>query len=453
MAFDGKVLWVADNRQKTIMGYNFDEKMPVRPKAMTITAVRDLAFWYPLLVTAYPGYLAFINPVNADVVERVQLPTIQDPVGIAVDKDLAYIADRNSGRIHRFHLKDRNFLGTFPLMVPRPRGMTFARGFLWIIDKEQRVYKVSVETGEILSFIPLPPDSYGLAFVGGTLYVSRPGEALSVDYIETENYVAALEKKYELRALLKLNLPWPKEQQEKEIKLSMRFVSLPQLVRQRLQRVDIRPHHFRLQRLENGEAVVQLNAKTAYSENPYRLTAQLSLYDFTHFFHSLNIKKYFEERELPEPVRDYLEREALKKLEKSLAQNLREIKKELDGRHPIYILPKLKDYGFKSLEEEILAMRYLGIPARKALFWDSHEKKAKLYLQIYVAPVGWVTRTELYNPERPKEFPVSRTHIELFYPESLVIDPIPKNEKGEALPWQAEDLVVFQSIELAERDD
>lgn len=453
LAFDGKILWVADSRQKSLMGYDFDEKNYIRPKPITITAIRDLSFYYPHLITVYPNYLAFINPINGDVVERQQLTGLEDPVSVAVHQDIAYIAERKTQKIYRYNLKERVFLGTIPLFVNMPRGMTFFRGFLWLVDKENRVNKISPETGEILSYIPVVKDSYGVSFIAGSLYVSRPFEVVTVDYIETENFVASAEKKYEFRGLLQFVLPWPKEQMSKELKLNLRFSLLPNIVRQRIQKLQIHPAHFRLQRTEIGEHKVQINFKNEYSENPYRISGQVSLYNITYFFNSANMKLYFKETEIPEAARFYLEKESFRTYQNLLKENLRQIKKEFDGRHPIIILPKLSEFGFKSLPEEILALRHLGIPARSAVFWDRAAKKTKVYLQLYIPPMGWVTRSELYNPERPREFPLSHDHFELFYPESLSLEPLPRNEKGEVLPFSWEKIVEWQSLELAERSD
>ncbi len=452
MAFDGKILWVADSRLKTIAGYDFDEKSFIRPKPISISSLRDLAFWYPYLVTAYPGTIALLNPLNGDVVERISVSILRDPVSIATNGDIAFILDRNDNRIYRYNLKEKNLYGGISLSASNPRGMTWFKGNLWLADKQGRAHKINPENGEIVGFIPLPPDSFGISFIGGTLYVSRPNEVRTIDYIETDNYVAASQKEFDLRGKIVFHLPWPEIQRQRESRLEISFESLPFNARQRHQRLKADPTDFRFQRQEEGESFSLKDFKSGSGATQYRLSGVVSLFDLTHIFHSENIKQYHRKMQLPESVLRFISRENFNKdFVSKMKPAVKKLKNENEGRHPTSILPLLKNYDFVSLSEEIFALRSLGIPAREAVFFDMRQRKEQRFLQVYIQPVGWVTRGEAYSVERPREFPVGNYLLELYYPETVQVNPPPRDEQNKLLPIP-QNILSFEDLELAERE-
>ena len=191
LAHDGQILWIGDAQTRELTGYDVAQKKKLATRMLSFD-IRDLAYWAPNIVTVAPNYVLVINPINGDLVDKIPLKGITDPVAIALDMHQAYIYNRADKKIHRVHLVDRLQFGSFtPEITADVRSLTFYKGFLWAIAKDGKAYKISPADGAQISFLPLPDSSYGIAFVDGGMYVARPGQVRSVDFIETENYVAA----------------------------------------------------------------------------------------------------------------------------------------------------------------------------------------------------------------------------------------------------------------------
>ena len=196
LAHDGQILWISDAQTRQLTGYDVGQKKRLATRTLAYD-VRDLAFWAPNLVTVAPNYVLVINPINGDLVDKIPLKGIADPVAIALDMHQAYIYNREDKKIYRVHLVDRMQFGSFtPEISSDIRSMTFYKGFLWAVAKDGKAYKISPSDGGQVSFLPLPEGCYGISFVDGGMYVARPGQVRSVDFIETESYVAAARRNF-----------------------------------------------------------------------------------------------------------------------------------------------------------------------------------------------------------------------------------------------------------------
>lgn len=445
LAHDGAILWIADAGRRELTGYDFAQKKKIAPRQLSYD-VRDIAYWSPHLVTVVPNYVYVINPINGDLVDKIPLKGITDPVAIALDMHQAYIYDRADKKIHRVHLVDRLQFGTFsPDIATDIRSMTFYKGFLWAIAKDGKAYKLSPTDGSQVSFLPLPQGCYGIAFVDGGMYVARPGQVRSIDFIETENYVAAAKRNFTLTGDIDLLLPWSDEDRARELKMQFRYSLLPVTAHQRISGLRAEPF-TKFGRWEDGShnSEVLLEQKSAERKRTHKLQFQATLYNLTHIFNAALIKLYFKNPELPESVRPYLDNLPLAAAEQSAIESFRkEWLSKNEGKHPIYAISHIKRLEQFNDDTRCGALRSLGVPCRRMRFYDLDQNKVLNYLQVYLQPTGWVTITSQYDATKPKEFPVANNELEFFSPDDVKTMPRPRGTQGPGL-----DLLQFRNVRV-----
>ncbi len=450
LAHDGQILWISDAATRQLTGYDVAQKKRLATRTLAFD-IRDLAFWAPNLVTVAPNYVFVINPINGDLVDRIPLKGIADPVAIALDMHQAYIYNREDKKIYRVHLVDRMQFGSFtPEISSDIRSMTFYKGFLWAVAKDGKAYKISAADGSQVSFLPLPEGCYGVSFVDGGMYVARPGQVRSVDFIETESYVAAARRSFTLAAELKIELPWSEEERAREARLQMKYSLLPVTAHQRI--AGLRSDPFtRFGRWEDGShtAELQLEPKSSEKRRTYRLQFQATLYNLTHIFNAQLVKQYFRSPELPESVRTHLDALPLDSGRTAAIDAFRKswLTKN-DGKHPIYALAALKaDKAMDDLSR-CAASRALGVPCRRMVFLDLDSKKTMTWLQVYLQPTGWVTISDKYDPAKPREFPVGNNELELFSPDDVSLLPRLRRQAGSPAATMPVDLMQFANVQV-----
>lgn len=449
LAHDGQILWIADAQTRTLTGYDVAQKKRLASRVLSYD-LRDLAYWAPHLVTVAPNYVYVINPINGDLVDRIPLKGISDPVAIALDMHQAYIYNREDKKIYRVHLVDRMQFGSFtPELSSDIRSMTFYKGFLWAIAKDGKAYKLAVSDGTQVSFLPLPEGCYGISFVDGGMYVARPGQVRSVDFIETESYVAAARRNFTLTAELELHLPWSEEERAREAKLQLKYAVLPVTAHQRIAGLRAEPF-VRFGRWEDGShtAEITLEPKSQEAKRKYRLQFQATLYNLTHIFSGQLMKQYFRAPELPESTRPYLDPMVLDEAATSKVESFRKAwLQKNDGKHPIYAIGALKNDSTLSDTARCAALRALGVPCRFMFFLDIDSKKTTPYLQVYLQPTGWVTISRQYDPARPKEFPVANSELGLFSPDDIALSPRLKRAANQP-PISPGELLHFAGVQV-----
>lgn len=425
LAYDGKILWIADAESRELTGYDVAEKKRFSSRVLSFD-VRDLAYWAPNLVTVIPNYIIVLNPLNGDLVDKIYLKSIDDPVAIALDMHQAYIYNRSDKKIHRFHLIDRIQMGAFsPEIATDLRSLTFYKGSLWGVAKDSKAYKISTVDGSVTSFLPLPQSSFGISFVDGGLYVAKPNQVRSIDFIETENYVAAAKRNFTLKARLHVALPWNAEERAREMRLQLNYAFLPLTAHQRLAGLRADPF-IRFGRREDGAhtAEILLERKSTEMKRDYTLQFQVTLFNLTHIFSPQLMRLYFKNPELADSVRKYLE--PVKLGERETAQEKSFRKQWLsakEGKHPIFMVQDLKRDTSLSDPVRCAVLRGLGVPCRRMYFMDLDTKRTSDFLQVFIQPTGWVTITSQYSPESPREFPVANNELELFSPDDITIQP------------------------------
>lgn len=450
LAYDGSILWVGDAQNRSLTGYDFTQKKILATRILPY-GIRDLAFWQPHLVTVAPNFIYVINPINGDLVDKIPLKGIDDPVAIALDMHQAYIFNRADKKIYRVHLVDRMQFGSFtPEIDTDVRGMTFYKGFLWVITKDNKAIKLSPKDGTQVSFLPLPQSTYGIAFIDGAMYVSRPGQVRSIDFIETENYVAAAKRNFTLSAKLGVALPWSTEDRLRESKMVVRFAILPMTAHQRLTGLRAKPT-TRFQRQEDGAytSTITLEQKSTEKVHTYELQFQATLFNLTHIFNGQLLRQYFKNPTLPDEVHAYLDLSSLNTNEKKIVDNFRNTwLKKNDGKHPIYAIAAVQKDTSIDKKLHCAIYRALGVPCRKMLFYDLDKNHEKAYLQVFIQPTGWVTITDTYAHTKPKEFPVANNELELYSPESTYVHPKPRVSEKLPPPLPASELLNFSAIRV-----
>ncbi len=449
LAHDGQILWIGDAQTRELTGYDVGQKKKLATRTLAYD-MRDLAYWSPHIVTVAPNYVLVINPINGDLVDKIPLKGISDPVAIALDMHQAYIYNRSDKKIYRVHLVDRLQFGSFtPEVSTDIRSMTFYKGFLWAIAKDGKAYKLSPSDGAQISFLPLPDSSYGVAFVDGGMYVARPGQVRSVDFIETENYVAAAKRNFTIAGELDLKLPWTDEVRKRETRLQLKYALLPVTAHQRISGLRADPF-TRFGRWEDGSHTSEIVLPQANTEQSrrHKLQFQATLYNLTHIFNAPLVKLYFKNPELPDSTRAYLDPLPIETSELQIAEAFkRDWLAKNDGKHPIYAIAAAnKDTTLKA-DTRCAIFRALGIPSRRMKFMDLDTKKTYDFIQVFVQPTGWVTITDRYDAAKPREFPVANNELELYSPDDLQISPkLGKPKAGATAP--AADFLRFLNMQI-----
>lgn len=437
LAHDGTILWVADAAKRELTGYDVAQKKTIAPRSLSFD-VRDIAYWAPNLVTVAPNYVYVFNPLNGDLVDKIQLKGIDDPVAIALDMHQAYIYNRSDKKIHRVQLADRLQFGAFtPDVSADIRSMTFYKGYLWAVAKDGKAYKLSPSDGSQASFLPLPDASYGIAFVDGGMYIARPGQVRSIDFIETDSYVAAAKRNFTLAAEIDLVFPWSKEAREREPKMRLAYSLLPLTAHQRIAGLRAEPF-VRFGRNDDGahtsEIILERNSQE--QSRKQKIHFQATLYNLTHIFNAAQMKLYFKNPELSDNLRIYLDKIPLAAGEQSASEKFQSVwLAKNEGKHPVYAISALWRDETMSATARCATLRALGVPCRRMHFYDLDAGKMLHYLQVYLQPVGWVSISTKYDATRPKEFPVANNELELYSPDDLQFSPKEKRAPGaSALP-------------------
>ena len=172
LTYDGRVAWLVDAKNRTLEGYDIDEKRKIRTRRLRVPGIRDIAFWENKIVSPYKSYIYCIDPINGNLIERIPAPFLSNPVSIAMHNNLAYIYDKKEKKFFRYDLKKKILFGYFKYNEGPLRGIDFYRGFIWAVNKEASAIKFDPLTGTQQGTIPIPENSYGISFIEDALFCS-----------------------------------------------------------------------------------------------------------------------------------------------------------------------------------------------------------------------------------------------------------------------------------------
>lgn len=432
MAYDGRVLWIADVKEKKITGYDFDLKKVTYQNNIKTPGIRDIAFWKVYLLSPYKKYLFVIDPITGNIVEKIHIPEMTDPSSIAVHKNLVYIYDRNKNYFYRFDMISRKLIGQFSLPFLHNqneekvylRGATWFKDAIWVADKSNHLYKINPENGEKLTFLPVPENTYSVEFIDGQLYFASEDYVETLEFTETDYYIASKKENFKLHMDYHIHAPWGKNQiqTEKSLKICFNIFRMNPQSQYDQYKHEAKPINIR--RYNGGELRVCSEHKNGKIHMEDHLSANFQLRSTVFMLNNDTIEHFFQSYTLPPYPRYYTN---TKNYNKETIQKIKKLKEkwknQYDGMHPYKKIAFLENNGIVSLDEKILFFRLFQVPAREAVFYKMKDKQMASFLQVYFYPIGWLTITDLYNPEFPKEFPIPEHYLELYYPETLTIRP------------------------------
>lgn len=460
VAFDGRVVWVTDTRARTLEGYDVEENLFIKPRQLQVPGVRDIAFFREHILAVHPQYLFTINPLNGYTLDRIYLADVTDPVGLALNGEMAYIFDRKSKKVHRVNCVNGQRYGSFDLEDGNLRGATYYKGALWVINRNGRVIKLDATTGRFLSFIPVHEDSLGVEFIHGKMHLASPEKLQSIDFIQTDNYVAASMKSYNMKGSIAFMAPWPQQQMKKEPQMQFGLHLFTFNARQRYSRVRLDPRQFRLRRMAGGDSSITVKHKAGEVGTTVGFSGIINLYDLTYILNSQNIKDYFQNPEPETEAMAFIKKNELTALEKKVIDSLKQkYARKPKSTHPYQYIQFLKQQKGLAIADEVNFLREASIAAREVAVYDLVDREIKSFLQVYIAPLGWVYISDLYNPQRPKEFPLRNSHVVMYIPETFEVSPAPyrliqeeDSEKFKKIMIPVTlDLLKFEDLEFTER--
>ena len=438
LTYDGTVAWLVDAKKRILQGYNLDRNKKLSIKKLKIPGVRDIAFWKDDLISPYKKNIFIINPINGEIVKKLNTPFLKNPISIAINKDMAFIYDKKEKKIFRYNLAKQYLFGYFPWSGESLRGATYYRGYLWVVRKDGFALKLDSSSGEMISSIPLPNNSYGIHFINGALFVSTPNNIQNVDYIETPYFTAASIKKYSITSTLQLQIAHLLKQTSSDatkknyqkLSFKLRIRALPSNAHQRGKITSLSNRNFKKKRKENGEIEIYHKFLPNHYKSTSQMKAMFSLYTINYFFTQKTRKEHFEEKSVEKNILHYID---FSKIKKSLLDKVdafaNDQKNKTKNLHPSDLLKLLYEQNKKSLDFQVAFFRKKGIPARLEIIYDMLKEDFYEYLQIYIRPTGWLTITSDYTPTNPYQFPIKNTELQLFYFDSIILKPLIKKSQ------------------------
>lgn len=173
LAFDGKLLWLADLKTDQLYGINPDNGNVERSMAAPTFRPLGLAFDGESLwcVCGEEERLYRIRPSDGLVTRTFESP-VSKPTGLAWDGNYLWVASRSAKEIHQISPDDGTTILSFPSPSRYPQGLAFDGRYLWVADRiKDRIYMVSPEKGEVVLMFDAPaPYADGLAWDGKNLW-------------------------------------------------------------------------------------------------------------------------------------------------------------------------------------------------------------------------------------------------------------------------------------------
>jgi sugar lactone lactonase YvrE len=213
MAFDGRLLWVADRVGLLLHGldpHTGEERkvLPAPGPWPTGVAFDGRLLW---VADRQRGRLFGVDTEKGLVARELESPP--GPLGLAFDGRHLWVADGKS--LHQVTTEDGTTIVTWPApswggqgRAGEQLGLAFAEGYLWVSDRTRdMLYKVEPSTGEVFDLLPSPgPFPAGMAEVDGKLLVAdvdgRRVDAVAINALPAVVRRGARDEKVVLRRSL-----------------------------------------------------------------------------------------------------------------------------------------------------------------------------------------------------------------------------------------------------------
>ncbi|MBN1846112.1 MAG: hypothetical protein JW810_10550 [Sedimentisphaerales bacterium] len=167
MAFDGKLLWVAD--------YKEDKLFRVSPETGEVVgSIPSPAFW-PMGL-AWDGQTLWnadkkrkkifqIDPRDGTILKTIDAPC-DNPEGLTWDGQTLWVSDAKDAKIIKIDLSDGTAVHTLTAPAQAPIGLTFDGMYLWCSDRlKNELYMIEPASGDVLLILDAPgPYARGMAW-------------------------------------------------------------------------------------------------------------------------------------------------------------------------------------------------------------------------------------------------------------------------------------------------
>lgn len=199
LTYDGTNFWYIDTKRRAM--YRIDELGRQEVFNLNIAKLSGISFdsREGKLFIAAPRMIIKVEPNTGGVTERIPVP-IDKIGGIASVGTVLYILNAENGKISIYDKATNLISGGFLTDRSEPKDLCYSRDSLWVSDSaDGNIYRYDVNTGKITGSIKSPgKDIRGLVFIGSKLWVVDKDEkkAKRINYIETDRFIASLEKEY-----------------------------------------------------------------------------------------------------------------------------------------------------------------------------------------------------------------------------------------------------------------
>jgi len=183
LAWDGKNLWVVDQKSRTLFKLNQDGQVIKKFSAPSYWPV-GLTFdgktlWLvderggiPKIDDFYQGYIYQIDTATGNIIKSQELPFVQ-PVGIAFDGTYFWTIDDKEKKLISFSGEDGTAFKEYVYPAPGCLGIAYGNKYLWIGNHlRNEIYMVDPSNGKVLKILPTPGEYIrDLAYFNNALWV------------------------------------------------------------------------------------------------------------------------------------------------------------------------------------------------------------------------------------------------------------------------------------------
>jgi transglutaminase-like putative cysteine protease len=173
MAWDGKVMWVADRKSNLIFQVDpftgtVVRELPTPGLHPAGIAINGVHMW----IADSDRDMLFRMDSTTGIVDRAVRLSVKAPRGMVHDGRNLFLADARDNRIYLLDPDDATIVRSFPAPGKSITGLAWDGKHLWAADRGlDEIHRIDPEHGEVLGVMKSPgPHPYGLAWDGRTLW-------------------------------------------------------------------------------------------------------------------------------------------------------------------------------------------------------------------------------------------------------------------------------------------
>ncbi|NUM42385.1 MAG: hypothetical protein HUU45_12230, partial [Leptospiraceae bacterium] len=402
LTFDGSNFWYIDSKRRAL--YKIDEFGKQEVFNLGVPKLTGITFdsREGRIFVASSRLILKVEPNTGGVTDRIHIP-IDKIGGVASVAGVLYILNSENGKVVIYDKATEQIIGGFFSDRSEPKDICYGKESLWISDStDGNIYRYNIETGKITGSVKSPgKDIRGLVFIGSKLWIVDKEEkkAKRINYIETDRFIASLEKEFHIEVELNFSLNEP------SIAGGELAILFPPTT-----------EHQRVRNVKSSDERFQVNTTEFETRS---LIKSLIIGDTTG---KQSLKYSFSVR--TQNIRYYITDEYLAKKE-SITSDLHSFQKfpeAAKGKNTTFFLNKLFDGRLYSSNLSSLSSNLLtnGFPVKPAMTikFDS-QGNSKIYesLNSYILNFGWIPINEvkLSSGETSRSFVKSETTVDLVH--------------------------------------